>query len=179
MERLETDRLILREWTLADAEDMFDYAKSPVVGPNAGWKPHKSVDESKSIIRIFIESGDVLAIVVKGSDKVIGSIGIHERTPDLSIKHLKQREIGYILHPDYWGNGYIPEAVGAIIAYGFDRLSLDLIWCAHYDFNMRSKRVIEKTGFRFNFSREEVLERMDDLRVTTMYYGMSREDWSR
>ena len=44
--QIETDRLILRMWTRADAAQLYDYAKDPDVGPNAGWKPHESVAES-------------------------------------------------------------------------------------------------------------------------------------
>jgi len=46
MKILETERLILRGWNLTDSEDLYEYAQSELVGPNAGWKPHKSVAES-------------------------------------------------------------------------------------------------------------------------------------
>ena len=48
---LETERLILRKWTDADAESLFHYAKDPAVGPAAGWQPHQSVEESRNVIR--------------------------------------------------------------------------------------------------------------------------------
>lgn len=47
MEDLVTDRLILRTWKEEDYEDLYEYAKSELVGPNAGWMPHKDEDESK------------------------------------------------------------------------------------------------------------------------------------
>lgn len=71
MEALETDRLILRDWKLSDSEDMFEYAQSELVGPNAGWKPHKSIDESEEIIKGFIIKNDVYAIELKSENKVI------------------------------------------------------------------------------------------------------------
>ena len=48
---LKTERLLLRRWTDADADSLFEYAKNPAVGPIAGWPPHKSIEESKEVIR--------------------------------------------------------------------------------------------------------------------------------
>lgn len=48
---LKTDRLILRKWRESDAESLFEYAKSPDVGPIAGWPPHTSVENSLEIIK--------------------------------------------------------------------------------------------------------------------------------
>ncbi|MDC7219799.1 MAG: hypothetical protein PQJ59_07655 [Spirochaetales bacterium] len=58
MIEVETERLRLRNWTLADSEDVFDYAKSDLVGPNAGWLPHKSEDESKVVVHYYNISKD-------------------------------------------------------------------------------------------------------------------------
>ncbi|MBN2616930.1 MAG: GNAT family N-acetyltransferase, partial [Spirochaetales bacterium] len=99
LKNIETERLLLRKWKLSDYKDMFEYAKSDLVGPNAGWTPHKNTDESKDIIKSFIESNEVLAIELKSENKVIGGIGLHDRKPDNSIETLKQKEIGYVLNP--------------------------------------------------------------------------------
>lgn len=175
MKRLETDRLILREWKLSDKEDLYEYAKNELVGPNAGWKPHVDIEESLRIIKIFMEEDAVYAIELKNENKVIGGLGIHERCPDPSMSNLKQKEIGYVLNPKYWGNGYVPEAVQEVVKYCLDELALDLVWCGHYDFNNNSKRVNEKCGFKYQFSKEETLERLDNKKVTTLYYNIERE----
>ena len=52
MKNLETDRLLLRKFRESDSKDLFEYAKSELVGPNAGWKPHENEDESKNIIHM-------------------------------------------------------------------------------------------------------------------------------
>ena len=140
---LNTERLILREWRESDSHDLYEYAKSDLVGPNAGWKPHKNEAESKRIIKMFIKN-NTYAIVLKSENKVIGAIELRKRKPDEKLYNLKQREIGYVLNPKYWGNGYMPEAVNALLNYAFNELKLDLIWCCHFDFNNNSKRVIEK-----------------------------------
>lgn len=101
---------------------------------------------------------------------MIGGIGLHNRKLDVSLEDLEQREIGYVLNPKYWGNGYVPEAVMALIKYGFEKMNLDLIWCGHYDFNIKSKRVNEKCGFKYRFTRTENLERLDDIEVIRYEY---------
>lgn len=179
MKKLESERLILRKWIESDSKDMYEYAKSNLVGPNAGWKPHKDEDESKKIIKIFIENNDVYAIELKSQSKVIGGIGLHKRTPDNKLKELKQREIGYVLNLEYWGNGYIPEAVNCLIKYGFEEMNLDLIWCGHYDFNERSRRVNEKCGFRYKFNRNENIKLLDNKKVNVLYYNLTKNDYER
>lgn len=179
MQRLETDRLILRTWRESDSKDMFEYASSDLVGPNAGWKPHKDENESKEIIKMFIANDDVYAIELKSENKVIGGIGIHKRTPDDRLKEFTQREIGYVLNPKYWGNGYVPEAVRCVINYGFEEMNLDLIWCAHYDFNEKSKRVNEKCGFIYKFNRNEKLKLLDNKEVNVLYYNLTRNDYKK
>ena len=53
-----TKRLILRSWRREDAPALYALAKDPRVGPAAGWKPHKSVKESREIIKtVFSDEG--------------------------------------------------------------------------------------------------------------------------
>lgn len=174
---LTTDRLLLRGWQESDSADLYEYAKSELVGPFAGWKPHQNEEESKQIIKRFMADNETYAIVLKTENKVIGGIGLHRRFPDESLQHLNQREIGYVLNPNYWGRGIVPEAVTCLLAYGFDELDLDLIWCAHYEFNAKSKRVIEKCGFNYQFTRSETLHLLDDKKVTTLYYHLSKQEY--
>lgn len=177
METLITDRLILREWMESDSSDVYEYAKSELVGPNAGWKPHENEEESKSIIKMFINDGDTYAIVLKSENKVIGSIGLHHRKPDEALSHLKQREIGYVLNPSYWGKGIIPEAVQCVMNYAFETLDLDLIWCGHFDFNGNSKRVIEKCGFHYKFTKQDVLKLLNNKEVNTLFYSIRKDEY--
>ncbi|GAE29387.1 GNAT family N-acetyltransferase [Halalkalibacter hemicellulosilyticus] len=177
MEALKTERLILREWKETDSQDLYEYAKSELVGPNAGWKPHHNEEESKEIIKMFIRSSDTYAVVLKAENKVIGSIGLHDRKPDDSLVELKQKEIGYVLHPEYWGRGIIPEAVNRVITYGFNKLNLDLIWCGHFNFNQNSKRVSEKCGFTYRFQKKEKLKLLGNKDVTTLYYCMFKSNY--
>lgn len=79
MKTLCTARLILRPWTLEDAPDMYDYARTPNVGPAAGWKPHESIEETQQVLReLFLPHDDNFAMQRKDDGRVIGSIGLHE-----------------------------------------------------------------------------------------------------
>ena len=51
MKTLKTSRLLLREWQLSDSKDLYEYAQSDLVGPNAGWPPHENEEKSKEIIK--------------------------------------------------------------------------------------------------------------------------------
>jgi RimJ/RimL family protein N-acetyltransferase len=175
MKTVETERLILREWKVSDSADLYEYASNSLVGPNAGWKPHKDEEESKSIINMFIQNQDVYAIELKATGKVIGGIGLHKRTPDLKLQDLNQREVGYVLNPQYWGQGVIPEAVQALITYGFRELNLDLIWCGHYKENIKSKRVNEKCGFNYKFKRVEEIKLLGEEREV-YYYNIEKRE---
>lgn len=177
METLITDRLILRAWRETDYLDLYEYATSELVGPNAGWPPHKDEVESKKILKMFMGSDEIYAIVLKSENKVIGSIGLHNRKPDESLAELKQREIGYVLNPKYWGKGIVPEAVNCLISLGFNVLDLDLIWCGHFDFNANSKRVNEKCGFKYRFQKKEILKLLGNKEVTTLYYCIFKSEY--
>ena len=146
--RLETDRLILRPWTWDDLEDFYEYASIEGLGQMAGWLPHRTIEESKIILDMFIRGKKTFAIEFKENGKVIGSVGIEEPDPDPE-KEKMGREIGYALHKEFWGVGIMPEAVRAVISWCFDTLGYDFLTCSHFDWNSRSRRVIEKTGFRF------------------------------
>ena len=177
MYEIETERLLLRNWTQADCPDLFEYGKSRLVGPAAGWPPHKTMEESREFIDIFIRNDDGLAVELKSEGKVIGGVGLHHRTPDQMRPYLKQREIGYVLNPDYWGNGYIPEAVTGLLEIGFRLMKLDLIWCGHFEDNYKSRRVNEKCGFHFCFKKNSTLRLLDNKRVVTWYYNLSKEQY--
>ena len=145
--KLVTPRLILRPISLDDIDDVFEYAKSPLVGPNAGWRPHALKSETEAFITYSIKKREfsqpgIYAIVFKSSMKMIGTIEIH------SYNQFKA-EIGFVLNPDYWGKGIIVEAAKAVIIYGFDILHLKRLQYGYFLFNTRSKRVCEKLGFTF------------------------------
>lgn len=146
---IKTERLLLRPWRKSDLDDFYHYARVDGVGQMAGWLPHENKKVSKKILEQFIEEKFVLAITLNGI--AIGSVGIdpynEQEFPELNS--LEGREIGYVLSMDYWGNGYTPEAVKAVINYCFNELNLDFLLGSYAKDNYQSKRVQEKCGFTF------------------------------
>ena len=104
---LSTERLVLRCFDPSDAVDVYAYAQSPKVGPMAGWQPHQSLEDSRKVVQMFIEDGDVWAVVDKSSGHVIGSVGLHR---DGARRVEESRNLGYVLGENYWGQGYATEA---------------------------------------------------------------------
>lgn len=171
---LETERLILRPFVETDAADLYAYACDPRVGPDAGWQPHRSVEESRQIIGTVFSAPNVFAVVDKASGRVIGSAGFVGRHQTMLPG--PDEEIGYALSPEFWGRGLIPEAVRELLRYGFEDLGLAAIWCGHYDFNDKSRRVVEKCGFRWRFTNRAWVELMGEER-TELHYALTREEW--
>jgi [ribosomal protein S5]-alanine N-acetyltransferase len=144
---LETSRLVLREITLDDAEDMFRNYSDPQVMRYWGQAPLQSLDEMHHKIAgiaaaFTAREGIRWGIALKGSDRLIGSCG-HWR---LLKEHLRS-EIGYELSIEHWGKGLMPEAIGAIVRFGFERMGLHTIEAQIDPKNQASRRVLEKLGF--------------------------------
>lgn len=166
--RLETERLILRPWTREDLDDFYEYAKVDGVGQMAGWSPHKSKEESATILNMFIAEQKTFAVVLKASHKAIGSVGLEEvREETMLASPLKGREIGYVLSKDYWGHGFMPEAVKRVVEYCFDDLGCDFLLCGYFKWNHQSQRVCEKIGFQF-FKEIEFATRFNTFEKTNL-----------
>ena len=175
MNRIETDRLILRDWKETDYLDLYEFISDDRVAQNTGYKAIKDLQASKNIIRTCILHSQSYAIELKSEKKVIGSIGIEDIAIDKESQHLKQRYIGYTLNSSYWGNGYATEAVKFLIQYLFEELNLDLVWSSHYDFNIRSRRVLEKSGLQYKYSREVMLKALGNKTASEMFYAMHKD----
>ena len=176
-ERLETERLILRVRTVADAEDIHAYASLPEVAYPAGFPPVKTLeDEVYYLEHILPECNQKenlpagYGIVVKGTDKVIGSVDFNYRHADDVL------ELGYTLHPDYWGRGYVPEAARALIDLAFKELGLHKIELTCFGYNVQSQRVAEKLGFTLE-ARIRDRKYAQGNRCDSLIYGLLRSEW--
>jgi putative acetyltransferase len=146
MKTLETERLILRRWQLEDLDDFYEYARNPDTGIMQGWQPHLSMEASFNALKHYVEEENNWAIVLKGNDKVIGSIKL---IPDENRGNYYAKYISFVLSDVYWGKGYMTEAVKCVIKYAFEVLGINLLTAFHFPHNTRSKRVIEKCGFQY------------------------------
>ena len=176
-ERLETERLVLRVRMVADAEDIHAYASLPEVSYPAGFLPVKTLeDEIYYLEHILPERNQKenlpsgYGIVVKGTDKVIGSVDFNHRHADDVL------ELGYTLHPDYWGRGYVPEAACALIDLAFKELGLHKIELTCFGYNLQSQRVAEKLGFTIE-ARIRNRKDVQGNRCDSLIYGLLKSEW--
>lgn len=174
---IETERLYLRQRLVSDAKEIFAYASLPEVTWPAGFPPAESVEEEENYLENImpkrwieqkIPSG--YGICLKGTDEVIGSIDFNHRHADDVL------EMGYLLHPDYWGQGIVTEAARALINLAFKELGLHKIELTCFGYNLQSQRVAEKLGFtleaRIRDRKDAQGNRCDDLR-----YGLLKSEW--
>lgn len=159
---LETERFILRPWEKEDAAAVYELAKDPNVGPPCGWTPHKSLQESKAVLRDILMNDYTFAIVAKDTKQVIGNISIMPYSESRFARSDNQAEIGFWLGYPYWGQGYMTEACKKMIEYGFNELKLDIIWCGHESGNMGSMRVQQKAGFEFDHEDSYYAKELDE-----------------
>ena len=147
---IETERLVLRNWQVDDAETLFLLASDPLVGPACGWQPHGSVEESRELIASGpLSSAESYAICLKATGEVIGSISLKAPCEHFGVADEKELEVGYWLGSAYWGRGYASEALGAMVSRGFNDLGCPALWCGFFGGNDRSKHCMEKCGFTY------------------------------
>ena len=172
---LKTERLILRNWRQEDLDDFYEYARVDGVGQMAGWLPHESRETTQMVLDSFITHKKTFALELDG--KVIGSFGIEnykeEEFPELDA--LPGRSIGYVLSKDYWGQGLMPEAVKAVQKYLFEDASFDFLVVSHYVWNGQSRRVIQKSGFKYLKTIQ--LHTRYDTTEDALVYILKKEDW--
>ena len=174
---LQTKRLILRRWEDSDAESLFTYAKDPEVGPIAGWPPHQSVEESLAVIRNVLNSREAYALCLKSDHKAIGAIELKLNGHTDMTARDDECELGYWLGKPFWGLGLMPEAVSEILRHAFEDIGMTKVWVGYYEGNTKSKHVLEKCGFRYQWKSEGVEVPLMHETRTGYVSSISKEQW--
>lgn len=149
MPRLETDRLLLRQMLVGDCHDMYEYARRADVTKHLTWSPHPNVEYTKEYLAYLSHHyrlGDFYdwAVILKEENKMIGTCGFTR----FHFPH-DSAEVGYVIHPGYWGRGIATEALSAVIRFGFETIGLHRIEAKYMPENEASRRVMEKVGMHF------------------------------
>jgi ribosomal-protein-alanine N-acetyltransferase len=173
---LETDRVILRKMTFADAMDIFEYAANPEVSKYTNWNAHQSVKDTKFFLNTVNErykNSQITdwGIVHKKDQKLIGTCGFVE----WDMFH-NRAEIGYALSHKYWRQGYMTEAVMAVMNFGFRKMDLNRIEARCQVENVASSGVMEKVGMKFEgILRQQMLIKGEywDLKI----YSILRQEF--
>lgn len=175
MKDIETERLILRDASVDDAEDMFEYAKLEEVTKYLSWKPHISLKDSEKILDALIKEAKekdsyvLKAIVLKENDKMIGTIDAR-----IFGDGLKDAEFGYCLNPKYWNKGYMSEALKAFMKALHKEHGVESVFGSFERENIASKRVMQKNEMYYyetvkrNFKNKGEVEliRFKELRLS-------------
>ena len=176
---LQTERLILRPWQEDDAESLYKYASDPEVGPNAGWPPHTSVEDSREIIRNVLSVPETYAVCLKENGVAVGSIGLKTGDATDMTDREDECELGYWIGQPFWGQGLIPEASREILRHAFEDLGMSAVWCGYYDGNTKSRRVQEKLGFVYHHTTEGLEVRLMNEIRTGHVMLMTKETWEK
>ncbi len=152
-ETLETARLYLRPPRMEDAEAIFEqYAQDAAVTKYLTWRPHRDIEETRAFVRRCQDvwrdaSAFPWAIIRKAGGQLLGMI-------EMRIDGHRV-DLGYGLAQGYWGQGYTPEVVAAIMDWAWQQPTVYRVWAVCDIENQASARVLEKVGMR----REGVLRR--------------------
>lgn len=162
---LKTERLILKRISVADTDQVFEnWASDPLVTRYLSWNKHESVEVTKRIVSLweneytnpdFYQWG----IQIQNTGELVGTVGV------VSLDHEHERaSLGYCIGSRYWNQGYVTEAVCAVIQYLRTEVGVKRIDAKHHIDNPASGRVMEKCGMKYvgnstakNNKNEEVL----------------------
>ena len=174
---LDTERLILRHWEDSDAENLFEYAKDPDVGPIAGWPAHQSIEESRDVIKNVFNGREAYAICLKTDSKAIGAIELKLNGHTDMTERNDECELGYWLGKPFWGQGIMPEAAKEMLRHAFEDIDMTRVWAGYYEGNEKSKRVQEKCGFRYQWKSEGVEVQLMHEKRTGHVSSLTRDQW--
>lgn len=147
--KLETKRLILRDYVQGDWERVHLYGSLPDFSKYDTWGPN-TLEDTKNFISYTIKENEKdprsqfeFAVILKENNLLIGGCGIRRDWERGSVA-----SIGYAINPDSQGKGYATESAEALIALGFGKLNLRVIYATCDTRNAASYKVMEKLGMK-------------------------------
>jgi [ribosomal protein S5]-alanine N-acetyltransferase len=179
--RWETDRLVLRDAVLADADAVDRYAGDPEVVQYLGWGPN-SPERTREVLKLRVAEQQVdparrafeLMIVEKASGQVVGGAGLRIGDSDAL-----DADLGYVLARAKWGQGIVTEACEKLLDVAFGWLGLHRVWASTDADNIASRRVLEKLGLRREAHLVQNQLVKGRYRDTVIYALTEVEYWSR
>ena len=147
MKTIVTERLTLRRFTPEDAEPAFrNWASDPEVTRYVTWPPHRAPEETRRAVEEWIGRYDTPGYyhwAIQREGECIGFLvaGVDVRK--------RSAAVGYAIGRAWWGQGLLPEALGAVIAFLFRETDVRRIAACHDTRNPNSGRVMQKCGMRY------------------------------
>lgn len=153
---LETERLILRRYTVDDARQMYDHwASDPEVTEYLTWQPHASVDVTRQLLEQWEKSYERpdtyhWGLVLKSTGELIGDIAVMRIDEDI-----REAELGWCMGKRWWGQGLMPEAGRAMLKYLFEVAGFNRVSAKHDRENPKSGRAMQKLGMTCEGTRRQ------------------------
>jgi [ribosomal protein S5]-alanine N-acetyltransferase len=175
---LETERFLLRAVTLDDVADMFRVMSDPQVTRYFGMLPMATSAEAQERVRMiqaaFQEQTGVRWVIAdRANGRLIGTCGFWRL-----IKSHDRAEIGYELAQEWWGQGVMTEALGAMLQFGYTRMGLHSVEAQIHPANSGSRRVLEKLGFgQEGYFRENYFDLVEGRFTDTAVYSLLKATW--
>lgn len=176
---IETDRLILRPFVMADATAMYEnWASDPEVTKYVTWPPHSSIEITRMVVRDWVDGYERAdrynwIIILKGEDKPIGNISVVHL-----YEHVEACEIGYCMGKPWWGCGIMTEALKAVVDYLFEHVGFNRISARHDPQNIGSGRVMQKAGMTYEGTLRQI-DRNNTGICDASYYSILRSEWKK
>lgn len=175
---LETERLVLRSFTVADAPEVKRLAGDKHIASTTLNIPHPYPEGAaemwiaSQMQRIDTGQTDTFAITLREDGTLLGAIGL-----DVQKQH-RLAELGYWIGHPYWNCGYCTEAARAVIGYGFHALELNRIVARHFTRNPASGRVMQKIGMKQEGHFRQAALKWDRYEDTE-FYALLRSEYVR
>lgn len=172
--KIETGRLYLRNWQEKDIHEFIRFAADPEVMLASGAKPARTSQEIRKDFNRALADSECYAIVLKETKQAVGQIKFQVD----ARRHLVDSvSIGYELVKAHWGHGYMTEALKAMICYAFEKKHADVVAIGHFTENAKSRRVIEKCGFKHEGTIRQAFKRYDGKVFDEESYSILKEEY--
>jgi RimJ/RimL family protein N-acetyltransferase len=148
-QKIETDRLTLREFELQDFDAVHAYASDPLVTRFTSFGPNTPAETREFLARTLESAAAVprrdytFGVIERATQRLIGSCGL--MACDATNRHYS---FGYCFHRDAWRRGFGKEAARATVRFGFEQLDSHRLWALVFRGNSASARILEGMGFR-------------------------------
>ncbi len=175
---IETERLILRQYQMTDAEDMFrNWVTDPEVSKFWGWEPHKDIEETKTLLSVWMKEYTRMdhyhwVIVHKATSQAVGYIYLIEMNDEKG-----SASVHFLLSRKYWNQGIMTEACKAVLDFSFSKIGMLSIHTRHHVDNPASGRVMQKSGFRYMVTQYREIPNCPQISGNYCYYEISKDDW--
>jgi RimJ/RimL family protein N-acetyltransferase len=176
---IETARLTLRPFRESDVDAIFPIVSQVDFSKFMSWRPHVDREQTLTFIKGSLSvaaqnEGAVWAIEHEGN--AAGCIGLDGLVWQVNALRHDRADLGYWLAPALWGKGLMTEAASAVVQFAFERMGLHKVATRCFVDNAASRRVIEKTGFRFVGRAEDDVWRGTRW-ITQLLYEMTGPEW--